>query len=69
MFSEMLKENEAGNWVNPTMEKLNSHNLENFMIKLNDFKWIHESLNVSIYSISKLTDKIIIHCKQDFHLI
>lgn len=68
MYSEIIEENNSGKWVNPRLEKINNPNyLDNFMIKLDDFNRIHESVNVSIYSFSKWDDGFIIHCKQDFH--
>lgn len=69
MYSEMLTENEAGGWINPRLEPIkNPYFSDNFMIKLDDFKDIHESINVSIYNVSKRHDStFIIHCKQDFY--
>lgn len=67
MFSEMIKENEDSKWVNPRLERLtNNYSLSNFIIKLDDFNRIHESMNVSIYNISKWPEGYILHCKQDF---
>lgn len=67
MFSEMVEENETGGeWVNPKLEKISNPEFsENFMIQLDDFKGIHESVNVSIFSIKKFDGKIVIYCKQD----
>jgi len=69
MYFQMIKENKDGGWVNPKLEEINNpHFLKNFMIKLDDFKRIHESLDVKIYNISKSANNgYIIHCKEDFY--
>jgi hypothetical protein len=67
LYAEMLSENIGGNWINPKLEPLNNPLFkDNFMIVLEDFYGIHESVNVSIYSVNKRHDgTITIHCKPE----
>lgn len=66
MYKEMVEENSAGGWVNPRLESIENPEFpDHFMIKLDDFERIYESYNVDIYSVSKWSNHVTIHCKQD----
>jgi hypothetical protein len=57
LFSEMVEENGFGGWINPKLEYINNPLFkDNFMIVLEGFTGIQESVNVSIYSIRKMHD-------------
>ena len=67
LFAEMVLENSGGGWVNPKLEPItNPLFKDNFIITLDDFKAIHESVNVSIYSVNKNHNgTIFIYCKPE----
>ncbi len=63
-YEEILNSNEFCKWVNPELKPIKNPEFCNnhFMIQMDDFRTITDSVSVEIYNIRK-EETVLVHCK------